>query len=80
MSLIFFFVDDLLQYTALIWLKEFLQLDGAGILPFASGYLAAVLPCLSVTSEHRKPIRDVAYMLNKQLMKLITEDVADVDK
>lgn len=49
-----FILDEVVQYIALVWLREFLSLNGTQMLQFASGYLTAVLPCLSCSEEHRK--------------------------
>ena len=40
-------LDEVIRYTAITWLKEFVQLSGRTMLPFTSGILTAVLPCLS---------------------------------
>lgn len=39
--------DDLIQLTAMCWMREFIQLAGRVMLPYSSGILTAVLPCLS---------------------------------
>lgn len=43
----FFPPDDLIQLTAMCWMREFIQLAGRVMLPYSSGILTAVLPCLS---------------------------------
>nr|CAD7258291.1 unnamed protein product [Timema shepardi] len=48
--------DELLQFTAITWIKEFVQLSGRKMLPFASGILTAVLPCLSYDTDSRRSI------------------------
>ena len=48
------FPDDVIQYTAVAWLKEFVSLSGRAMLPFASGIITSVLPCLSYDDENRK--------------------------
>lgn len=45
-----------MQLTAITWLKEFVELAGAALLPFASGVLAAVLPCLAYADDPRNSI------------------------
>lgn len=53
--------DDLIQYTAITWLKEFVILSGRTMLPHMAGILNAILPCLSYTDEARKKwVCDVA--------------------
>lgn len=39
--------DDLIQLSAICWMREFIQLAGRVMLPYSSGILTAVLPCLS---------------------------------
>ncbi|KAF5919513.1 hypothetical protein HPG69_000112 [Diceros bicornis minor] len=39
--------DDLIQLTAMCWMREFVQLAGRVMLPYSSGILTAVLPCLA---------------------------------
>lgn len=47
--------DDLTQYTAITWLREFVTLSGRTMLPHMAGILSAILPCLSYCDEaHRK--------------------------
>lgn len=46
----------LFQFTAIMWIKEFVQLSGRTMLPFASGILTAVLPCLAFDSDSKKSI------------------------
>lgn len=48
--------EDLVQLTAIAWIKEFVELSGGAMLPYASGILAAVLPCLAYADEPRKSI------------------------
>lgn len=39
--------NELIQLTAMSWLKEFLNISGVGMLFYASGIFTAVLPCLA---------------------------------
>eukprot|EP00058_Branchiostoma_floridae_P019480 XP_002604970.1 hypothetical protein BRAFLDRAFT_92612 [Branchiostoma floridae] len=48
--------DELLQLTAIMWLKEFILLSGRAMLPFAAGILTAVLPCVAYEDHRRKNI------------------------
>lgn len=66
--------DDLLQQTAIIWIREFVQLSGHQMLPFVSGILTAVLPCLAYDGDGRKIIKENATKVNINLMNLITEE------
>ncbi|XP_013192648.2 protein VAC14 homolog [Amyelois transitella] len=63
--------EELLQLTAITWIKQFVELSGAGMLPYASGILCAVLPCLAYSDESRKSIRETAATVNLQLTKLV---------
>ena len=45
--------DILIQFTAITWLKEFVNLSGSTMLSFTSGILSSVLPCLAYDDEAR---------------------------
>ncbi|XP_046483958.1 protein VAC14 homolog [Neodiprion pinetum] len=64
--------DELLQLTAITWIKEFIQLSGPAMLPYMSGIFTAVLPCLAYDGDNRKNIKETAVKVNNSLMKLIT--------
>ncbi|KAL0278812.1 UNVERIFIED_CONTAM: hypothetical protein PYX00_000512 [Menopon gallinae] len=66
--------DDLLQYTAITWIKEFVQLSDRAMVPYASGILVAILPCLSYESDSKNNIKETAKIVNSSLMKLISEE------
>uniref|UniRef100_UPI00398F4004 protein VAC14 homolog isoform X1 n=1 Tax=Pristiophorus japonicus TaxID=55135 RepID=UPI00398F4004 len=69
--------DELIQLTAMTWMREFIQLAGRVMLPYSSGILTAVLPCLSY-DDRKKSIKEVANVCNQTLMKLIMpEDDGD---
>uniref|UniRef100_A0AAY4DUM5 Protein VAC14 homolog n=1 Tax=Denticeps clupeoides TaxID=299321 RepID=A0AAY4DUM5_9TELE len=71
--------NDLIQLTAMTWMREFIQLAGRVVLPYSSGILTAVLPCLSY-DDRKKSTKEVASACNHSLMKLITpEDDEDED-
>lgn len=63
--------DELVQLTAITWIKEFVELAGAAMLPSASGVLAAALPCLAYSDEPQRSIRETATIVNMQLTKLV---------
>ncbi|OCT84671.1 hypothetical protein XELAEV_18022826mg [Xenopus laevis] len=71
--------DDLIQLTAMTWMREFLQLAGRVMLPYSSGILTAVLPCLSY-DDRKKNIKEVANVCNQCLMKLITPEDDETDE
>ncbi|KAH9509518.1 PtdIns(3,5)P(2) sythesis regulation factor [Bulinus truncatus] len=67
--------DDLIQYTAITWLREFIAFSGRAMLPHMAGILSAVLPCLAYNDESRKKVREAAESLNQALRKLVeTQD------
>lgn len=66
--------EELLQLTAITWIKEFVELAGVTMLPYASGILYAVLPCLAYSDEPRKSIRETAATVNFQLTKLVASE------
>ncbi|XP_075045516.1 protein VAC14 homolog isoform X2 [Mixophyes fleayi] len=70
--------DDLIQLTAMSWMREFLQLAGRVMLPYSSGILTAVLPCLSY-DDRKKSIKEVANVCNQSLMKLVTPEDDETD-
>ncbi|GIY11278.1 protein VAC14 homolog [Caerostris extrusa] len=66
--------EELVQFTALTWLKEFIRLAGCALLPYSSGILTAVLPNLAQDTESRKKdIIETAKIVNNELMKLIVQ-------
>lgn len=72
--------NDLIQLTAMTWMREFIQLAGRVMLPYSSGILTAVLPCLSY-DDRKKNTKEAASACNHSLMKLVTaEDDEDEDK
>ncbi|XP_076279941.1 protein VAC14 homolog isoform X1 [Lasioglossum baleicum] len=70
--------DELLQLTAITWIKEFVHLSGPLMLPYMSGILIAVLPCLAYDGDTRKNIKETATQVNANLMKLITMKNAQI--
>lgn len=46
--------NALIQFTAIDWIREFVQLSGAKMLEFASGIFTAILPCLAYEGESRR--------------------------
>ncbi|XP_056144292.1 protein VAC14 homolog [Lampris incognitus] len=72
--------NDLIQLTAMTWMREFIQLAGRVVLPYSSGILTAVLPCLSY-DDRKKSTKEAASACNHSLMKLVTpEDDEDEDE
>uniref|UniRef100_A0A673YHH4 Protein VAC14 homolog n=1 Tax=Salmo trutta TaxID=8032 RepID=A0A673YHH4_SALTR len=72
--------NDLIQLTAMTWMREFIQLAGRVVLPYSSGILTAVLPCLSY-DDRKKSTKEAASACNHSLMKLVTpEDDEDEEE
>lgn len=46
--------NTLIQFTAIDWIREFVQLSGPNMLAFASGIFTAILPCLAYEGDSRK--------------------------
>uniref|UniRef100_A0A452UTM8 Protein VAC14 homolog n=1 Tax=Ursus maritimus TaxID=29073 RepID=A0A452UTM8_URSMA len=71
--------NDLIQLTAMCWMREFIQLAGRVMLPYSSGILTAVLPCLAY-DDRKKSIKEVANVCNQSLMKLVTPEDDEPDE
>ena len=69
----FALLGQLIQLTALQWMKTFLELAGAPLLPFTANILTAILPCLSYDAE-KMAVKHVASEVNQQLRLLITPE------
>ncbi|XP_031569488.1 protein VAC14 homolog [Actinia tenebrosa] len=65
--------DEVIQFTALTWIKEFIALSGRTMLQFSAAIIQSVLPCISYEQD-KLNIKDVATTVNQCLMRLITED------
>ncbi|XP_068192438.1 protein VAC14 homolog [Antennarius striatus] len=70
--------NDLIQLTAMTWMREFIQHAGRVMLPYSSGVLTAVLPCLSY-DDRKKNTKEAASACNHSLMKLVTPEDDDDD-
>ncbi|KAH7973010.1 hypothetical protein HPB52_020310 [Rhipicephalus sanguineus] len=75
--------EELVQYTAISWMREFVALSGRTLLPHAAGILEAILPTLSYddprrpespSHAHAADIRETAKAVNMRLMQLVTEE------
>ena len=68
--------DEIIQFTAVLWLREFLSLSGRAMIPYCANILSAVLPCVSY--EHCKfNTKEVASNVNQLVRDLITTDDDD---
>ncbi|KFW71612.1 Protein VAC14, partial [Pygoscelis adeliae] len=76
--------DDLIQLTAMCWMREFIQLAGRVMLPYSSGLITAVLPsvCGTACSLHclHSDIKEVANVCNQSLMKLVIPEDDEMDE
>uniref|UniRef100_A0A672SLK4 Protein VAC14 homolog n=1 Tax=Sinocyclocheilus grahami TaxID=75366 RepID=A0A672SLK4_SINGR len=70
---------DLIQFTSMTWMREFIQLAGRVVLPYSSGILTAVLPCLSY-DDRKKSTKEAASACNHSLMKLVTPEDDEDDE
>ncbi|XP_030831703.1 protein VAC14 homolog [Strongylocentrotus purpuratus] len=68
---------ELIQLTAMTWIREFLNLAGRSLLHFMSALLSAALPCLAYEDQKRKSIKEVATSVNQSLMRLVTQSDDD---
>lgn len=67
--------DDSIQHTAMIWLKELINIVGDHSLYFMPGILNVILPCLSYNDEGFKgKTRDIAKQINAILGGLVDEE------
>ncbi|XP_058622872.1 protein VAC14 homolog isoform X2 [Onychostoma macrolepis] len=71
--------NDLIQLTSMTWMREFIQLAGRVVLPYSSGILTAVLPCLSY-DDRKKSTKEAASACNHSLMKLVTPEDDEEDE
>lgn len=46
--------NELIQATAIRWISEFVHLSGSSMLPYTSGILTAILPCLAYENEAKR--------------------------
>ena len=51
MKILSFFADEVIQFTAITWLREFITLSGRTMLPFNAGILKAILPCMAYDQD-----------------------------
>lgn len=66
--------NELIQFTAITWLREFVQISGTTMLEYSSGLFQAILPCLAYEDENRKHIRESALEVNNALLELATNN------
>ncbi|XP_055376093.1 protein VAC14 homolog [Condylostylus longicornis] len=64
--------NELIQSTAINWIKEFISIFGPEMIPYYSGIFTAILPCLAYEGESKKNIRDCALAVNKSMLELLS--------
>lgn len=64
--------NELIQLTAITWLREFLNISGVGMLCYSSGIFSAILPCLAYEADSKKNIKDTATLVNKAMLDLVS--------
>eukprot|EP00794_Sanderia_malayensis_P019211 gene19211-21135_t len=53
--------DEVIQFTAITWLREFVALSGRTMLAFSAGILTAILPCVSYDQSKLRKFHHVVY-------------------
>ncbi|CRL04170.1 CLUMA_CG017278, isoform A [Clunio marinus] len=66
--------NELIQLTALTWLREFLNISGAGMLSYSSGIFSAFLPCLAYETDSKKNIKENAMIVNNIMLDLVSSN------
>ena len=68
-----------LQMMSITWIREFVSLAGGRMLPFTSGILTAVLPCLAYDDEEHRTVREIAKTVNIAQMNLVKRETEVTD-
>ncbi|KAH8347408.1 hypothetical protein KR059_010547 [Drosophila kikkawai] len=77
--------NELIKSIAITWIREFVQIFGTNVLPYASGIFTAILPCLEYNVESKRSIKECAVSVNNSMMLLVstkelkTQTVAKID-
>ena len=66
-----------LQMMSITWIREFVSLSGGAMLPFTSGILTAVLPCLAYDDEEHRTVREISKSVNSAQMNLVKKESED---
>lgn len=53
--------NELIQLTAINWIREFLNISGVSMLSYSSGIFTAILPCLAYEADSKKSELTVDY-------------------
>ncbi|ALC45820.1 CG5608, partial [Drosophila busckii] len=65
-------LNELIKSIAISWIREFVQIFGPNVLPYASGIFTAILPCLENNVESKRSIKDCAVSVNNSMMQLVS--------
>ncbi|KAH8358614.1 hypothetical protein KR093_001255 [Drosophila rubida] len=78
-------LNELIKSIAISWIREFVQIFGPNVLPYASGIFTAILPCLEYNVESKRSIKECAVSVNNSMMQLVSskelksQNVAKID-
>ena len=77
LKLLFSLKDDSIQLTAMLWLKELVNLLGDRALYFMPGILGVILPCFAFNDEAiKKNIKELSRSINLTLWSMIEKSNA----
>ncbi|XP_048746178.1 protein VAC14 homolog [Ostrea edulis] len=65
--------DDLIQFTAMTWLREFIGQAGRTMIQYTPGIINAVLPNLQSASDKQRNVAEAAKVLNDALKDLVSD-------
>lgn len=65
--------NELIQATAITWIRDFVQLSGPTMMSFTSGIILAILPCLAYEGDSKRHIKECSVAVNKNLMELVSQ-------
>ena len=68
-----------LQMMSITWIREFVSLAGGRMLPFTSGILTAVLPCLAYDDEEHRTVREISKAVNTAQMNLVKSETTETE-
>lgn len=60
-------LNELIKSIAISWIREFVQIFGPNVLPYASGIFTAILPCLEYNVESKRSEYNQAEIINQYI-------------
>ena len=75
-----FFAEDLIQFTALTWMKTFLGLAQRSMMGFTANFLVSILPCVAYDSNKTRILNNTFTLFatccyaSKKLAKVLYPD------